>query len=111
MKTEEWNREGYTMVYDVSEAGIDFEPTDDLVKVRVLARYNLNEGYRVFQIGASYARSIKRRFYYVISTSKSSAKQKFRQIFSWLDVIYCVEPLLPDAAEEILSAPAKYIII
>ena len=111
MKTEEWNRKGYTMVYNVYEAGIDFEPTDDLVRLKTLVRYNLHSGYRVWQIGASYARSMKPSFYYVISTSKSSAKQKFRQIFSWLDVIYCVEPLLPDAAEEILSAPAKYIII
>ena len=111
MKTEEWNRKGYTMVYNVYEAGIDFEPTDDLVRLKTLVRYNLHSGYRVWQTGASYAQSIKPSFYYVISTSKSSAKQKFRQIFSWLDVIYCVEPLLPDAAEEILSAPMKYIVI
>lgn len=111
MKTEEWNRKGYTMVYNVSEAGVDFEPTDDLVKVSVLARYNLNAGYRVFQVGASYAQSIKPSFYYVISTSKSSAKEKFRRIFSWLDVISCIEPLLPDAAEEVLSCPAKYIVL
>ncbi len=111
MKTEEWNRKGYTMVYNVYEAGIDFEPTDDLVRLKTLVRYNLNEGYRVFQVGASYARSMKPSFYYVISTSKTSAKQKFRQIFSWLDVISCVEPLLPDAAEEVLSSPAKYIVL
>lgn len=111
MKTEEWNRKGYTMVYNVYEAGIDFEPTDDLVRLKTLVRYNLNEGYRVFQVGASYARSIKPSFYYVISATKSDARQKFRKTFSWLDVISCVEPLLPDAAEEVLSSPAKYIVI
>lgn len=111
MKTEEWSRKGYTMVYNVYEAGIDFEPTDDLVRLKTLMRYNLHDGYRVWQIGASYARSMKPSFYYVISTIKSDALQKFRNIFSWLDVIFCIEPLLPDAAEEVLSSPAKYIIV
>ena len=111
MKTEEWNRKGYTMVYNVYEAGIDFEPTDDLVRLKTLIRYNLHSGYRVWQIGASYAQSIKPSFYYVISDSKSGARQKFRRIFSWLDVISCIEPLLPDAAEEVLSCPAKYIVL
>lgn len=111
MKTREVKRQGYTMVYNVYEEGVDYEPTKDFVLLEMLARYEIHEGYNLYQVGASYARSIKPSFYYVISTSKSSAKQKFRQIFSWLDVIYCVEPLLPDAAEEILSAPAKYIII
>ena len=111
MKTEEWSRRGYTMVYNVYEAGIDFEPTDDLVRLKTLMRYNLHDGYRVWQIGASYARSMKPSFYYVISTTKSDALQKFRNIFSWLDVIFCIEPLLPDAAEELLSAPSKYIVV
>lgn len=110
MKTEEWNRKGYTMVYNVSEAGIDFEPTDDLVKVSVLARYNLNEGYRVFQVGASYARSMKPCFYYVVAVNPAAAVNKFLTVTPWLSKIRSVKPMNKEETEQILNNPARYIL-
>lgn len=111
MKTREVKRIGYTAIYNVYEEGIDYEPTDDFALLEMLARYELHDGYNLWQVGASYSRNMKPSFYYVVSATKAGAQQKFRNAFSWLNIILCVEPLLPDAAEEVLSSPARYIVV
>lgn len=98
------------MVYNISEAGVDFDQTDDLVMLKVLARYELHEGYRVWRVGATYARNIKPTFYYVVSTSRAAAMSKFLSITPWLSVVKSVKPLSEADAEVVLSNPAKFIL-
>ena len=110
MKIERVQRNGYTMVYNISEAGVDFDQTDDLVMLKVLARYELHEGYRVWQVGATYARNIKPPFYYIVSTSKVDAMSKFLSRAPWLSFVNSIVPLNEDDAATVLSNPAKFIL-
>ena len=111
MKTEGVKRRGYTEIYHVFEPGVDFEPSDDLHLVKCLARYNLHDGFLVWQVEATYARNMKPAFYYVISTSKAVALNKFLSIFPWLSVVMHIEKLSEEDAEKVLSCPAKYIVV
>lgn len=111
MKIEGIKRQGYTMFYKVYEAGVDFEPTDDLATLKTLERYSLHDGYRLWRVEATYARNAKPVFYYVISTSKAVALNKFLSIFPWLSVVMHIEKLSEEDAEKVLSCPAKYIVV
>ena len=110
MKTEGVRRQGYTMIYNVFEAGIDFDLSDDLITLKCLARCDLHEGYRVWQVGATYARNMKPTFYYVVATSGAAAMSKFLNIAPWLGIIKSVVPLNEADAEVVLSNPAKFIL-
>lgn len=111
MKQEGVKRRGYTEIYHVFEPGVDFEPSDDLHLVKCLARYNLHDGFYVWQVEATYARNMKPTFYYVISTSKAVALNKFLSVFPWLSVVMHIEKLSEEDAEKVLSCPAKYIVV
>lgn len=112
MKTEGVKREGYTMIYNVYEAGVDFEPSDDLVTLKCLAKYNLHKGYRIWRIGATQAdkRHMKCRFYFVVSTSKVDAMNKFLNIVPWPAVVKSVTQLSDGDTKMILAKPAKFIL-
>ena len=110
MKTEGVRRRGYTEIYHVFEPGVDFEPSDDLHLVKCLARYNLHDGFLVWQVEATYARNMKPAFYYVVSYSRAAAMSKFLNIAPWLGIIKSVVPLNEADAEVVLSNPAKFIL-
>lgn len=109
MKTEEIKRHGYTLIYNVYEAGVDFEQSDDLVALKTLARYDLHPGYGLWRVEATYANQVKHGFYYVVSTSRAAAMSKFLNIAPWLAIIKSVVPLSNEDAEVVLSNPAKFI--
>ena len=111
MKIERVQRTGYTMVYSVFEAGVDFDPSDDLHALKCLSGYELHKGYGVWKIGATYAKHLKPVFYYVISPSKAVALNKFLTIFPWLSVVMHIEELGEEDAGRVLSCPAKYIVV
>lgn len=110
MKTEGIKRQGYTALYKVYEAGVDFEPSDDLIALKTLDHYRLHDGYRLWRVEATYARPMKPSFYYVVSTSRAAAMSKFLNIAPWLSVIKSVVPLNEADAEIVLSNPAKFIL-
>lgn len=111
MKIEGIKRQGYTMFYKVYEAGVDFEPTDDLVTLKTLERYSLHDGYRLWRVEAAYSTNMKPCFYYVISPSKAVTLNKFTTIFPWLTVIMHINVVSPEETEMILSSPARYIVV
>lgn len=111
MKTEEIKCRGYTMLYSVYEPGVDFEPSDDLCALKTLTGYSLHPGYGLWRVEATYARNVKPVFYYVISTSKAVALNKFLSIFPRLSVVMHIEKLSEEDAEKVLSCPAKYIVV
>lgn len=110
MKIKAIHRKGYTMICNVFEPGIDFDPCDGLVAMECLARYTLHDGYRVWKIGATYAKHMKPTFYYVVSDSRAAAVSKFLDIAPWLNVIKSVELIDEVAAEVILNNPARFIL-
>lgn len=110
MKTEGIKRQGYTMFYKVYEAGVDFEPSDDLVAMKTLDHYRLHDGYRLWGVEATYSKNIKPCFYYVVSRNAAGAVNKFLTVTPWLSVIKSVKPLNETDAEVVLSNPAKFIL-
>lgn len=110
MRTEEVKCRGYTKIYNVFEPGVDFDPSDDLQLVKCLARYNLHDGFLVWQVEATYARNMKPSFYYVVSTSKSGALNKFMSETPWLSVIMSIAPLSEEDGATVLNNPAKFIL-
>lgn len=110
MKIEEIKRLGYTMLYSVYEPGVDFDPSDDLYVLKTLTGYRLHTGYGLWMVEATYARSVKPVFYYVVSTSRAAAMSKFLNIAPWLSIIKSVVPLNEADAEVVLSNPAKFIL-
>ena len=110
MKTERVQRTGYTMVYSVFEAGIDFDPSDDLHALKCLSGYELHKGFGVWKIGATYAKHLKPAFYYVVSTSRAAAMSKFLNIVPWLAYIKSIALLNENDAAVVLSNPARFIL-
>lgn len=79
--------------------------------IEYLEKVELAEGYLLWEIGASYARSLPPTKYYVAARSAREAKKIFKSFFNWLDCISFVG--LPDAdtTEYILGNPKKAVVI
>lgn len=110
MKIKAIHRKGYAMICNVFEPGIDFDPCDGLVAMECLVRYKLHNGYRVWKIGATYAKHMKPTFYYVVSTSRTAAMSKFLNIVPWLAYIKSIALLNENDAAVVLSNPARFIL-
>lgn len=108
MKTEGVKRRGYTLFYKVYEAGVDFEPTDDLVSMKTVDRYSLHDGYKVWRVEAALKRDMKTQFYYVAAVNSASAVNKFLTVYPWLVAIRSIKPLNEKETERILNNPARY---
>ena len=70
---------------------------------KYLNEYILKSGYSLFEVSASYAKSLKPSAYYVIAKNKREAKQIFIKRFDWLDTISYVKELANDTHEWILK--------
>lgn len=110
MKTEGVKRQGYTMFYRVYEAGVDFEPTDDLVSMKTLDRYSLHDGYKVWRVEAALKRDMKTQFYYIVAINAASAVNKFLTTYPWLSAIKSVGAVNKQLTDLILNNPYKYIL-
>lgn len=110
MKIEGIKRQGYTMIYKVYEASVDFEPTDDLVTLKTLERYSLHDGYRLWRVEAGYSTHMKPCFYYVVAVHPAAAVNKFLTVTPWLSKIKSVKPMNKEETEQILNNPARYIL-
>lgn len=109
MKTEGIKYEGYTAIYSVYEAGVDFEPSDALYAMKTLTCYRLHGGYKLWRVEATYSRNIKPSFYYVVATNRAAAMSKFLTVTPWLAVIKSIVPLNEADTEVVLNNPAKYV--
>lgn len=98
------------MVYSVFEEGVDFEPSDEMYALKYLSGYELHDGYGVWRIGATYARCLKPTFYYVISTHRAAALNKFLHIAPWLNVVKSITLVSNSDAEVVLSNPSRFIV-
>lgn len=108
MKTEGVKHKGYTTIYTVYEAGVDFEPADDLVYVKTVKKYSLHDGYGVWRVEAAIKRDMKTQFYYVASVNSAAAVNKFLTIYPWLSAIRSVKQLCAEETETILNNPMRY---
>lgn len=108
MKTEGIKNKGYTTIYTVYEAGVDFEPTDDLVTVKTVTRYSLHDGYRVWMVEAAIKRDMKTQFYHVAAVNSVTAVNKFLTLYPWLSYIRSVKLLSEEDTTTVLNNPMRY---
>lgn len=110
MRTEGVKNKGFTTIYTVYEAGVDFEPTDDLVTVKTVTRYSLHDGYRIWKVEAALKRGMKTQFYYVAAVNPATAVNKFLTIYPWLSSIRSVRPLNEEDTSTVLNNPMRYLL-
>ena len=110
MKTECAKRHGYTMLYTVHEAGVDFDTQDDLVAIKIPKECRLQAGYRLWMVEAAISKHIKPCFYYLVSPNSAGAVNKFWTAAPWISYIRSVKNLSDSEAESILHNPVKYVL-
>jgi hypothetical protein len=108
MKTEGVKSNGYTTIYTVYEAGVDFEQSCNLVNVKTVKQYSLHEGYRVWRVEAAIKRNIKTQFYYVAEVNSVAAVNKFLTIHPRLSAIRSVKLLGAEDTTTVLNNPMRY---
>lgn len=69
-------QERYDLVYDTTEAGVIY-----------LKSYELHDGYSLFRVSASYAKTVPACSYYVVERTKAEATRRFKESFPWLNLI------------------------
>lgn len=100
MRTERIERSGYTMIYNVYEAGFTTR--------RVLSKYSLHEGYMVWRVEAALKRNMKTQFYHVVEVNSASAVNKFLTIHPRFSAIRSVKLLNAEDATAVLNQPTRY---
>jgi hypothetical protein len=90
-------KQGYDEIYRV---GKDWS---------MLAEYKLHDEYKLYQVAATYAKTLKPSIYYVIAKNKRNARKKFLLRFSWLNIILIVLLVDNDAKQKILTDVRKII--
>lgn len=110
MTIERAIRAGYTEIYHSFADGEDFiNAENSITLVKCLVRYELHDGYKLWEASAAYAKGVKKTPYYVIATTKINAIKKFKSLLPWIQ--YAVMREMGDEElEAILSNPAKHIV-
>lgn len=108
MKTEGVKNKGFTTIYTVYEAGVDFEQTDDLVSVKTVTRYSLHTGYAVWRVEAAIKKGMKTQFYHVAAVNSATAVNKFITTCPWLSYIRSVKLLNAEDTDVVLNNPMRY---
>lgn len=109
MKTEGVKYKGYTKLYKVYEAGVDFDADDDLVSIKTLDSYQLHAGYGLWLVEATHKKEMKTQFYHVAAVNSADAVNKLLST-KWVSVIISVKQLRDEDVQKVLSCPAKYML-
>ena len=64
------------------------------------------KGVRLYEIKATYAKTVRASSYYILAKTLREAKRRFRSTFTWLDVVG-VRLISGEEAESILTNPLK----
>lgn len=108
MKTEGVKCKGYTKLYKVYEAGVDFDADDDLVSIKTLDSYQLHAGYGLWLVEATHKKEMKTQFYHVAAVNSVTAVNKFLTTYPWLSYIRSVKLLNAEDTDVVLNNPMRY---
>lgn len=75
-----------------------------------LIAYVIHDGYKIFEIRASYAKHLKPTKYYVLAKNIKEAKQIFKLRYTWLDIISSVTECSEEITNLIINNPMKYVV-
>ena len=90
----------YSMIYTKNSDGSE-----------ILERYDIEDGYKLFLVSATYANGFHGSKYYVIARNKVEAKRLFKSKFSWLSEIRYIDEVECETAKQILCDARHHIII
>lgn len=76
--------------------------------IQELARYELVGENKLFLVMATYAKTLNPSKYYIVAPNAKIAKNKFKSIYTWLNVISSVGQVCDDELENILNNAQKY---
>jgi hypothetical protein len=80
-------------------------------KVSELDHMELKDGYSIYRVAATYAKSLPASDYYVVAKDDKQARKIFTSRFSWLDYIKSIDKVEEDVCFYILNNPSQYITI
>lgn len=89
-------------IYEHSESPIEGYPN---LKLKL---YSIHDGYKLYEIDATYAKQLKPNKYYVLARNKSEAKDIFRHKYTWLNMISSITECDKEMVEYIISHPALF---
>lgn len=89
--------QGYNLIYR------EYDCNEGVMKE--LVRYELTDGNNLYLVKATYAKSLPPNKYYIVAPNSKSAKNKFKSIFSWLNVITSVELVEDELLDFVLTHP------
>lgn len=78
---------------------------------RVLWRYEIHPGYKLFRVNATFASCLPDNCYYVVAKTARTARQIFKARFSWLNIIRSVVEVQDPEASTVLSHPFLHIVV
>ncbi len=93
---------GYNLIYheyDCNECNCNGGIMKELI------RYELTDNNKLWLVKATYAKSLSLNKYYIVATNSKDAKNKFKSIYTWLNVITSVELVEGDLLEFVLTHP------
>lgn len=77
----------------------------------VLQKYIIHDGYKLFEIKATYAKQLLPATYFVVEKNSKLAKERFKGNFPWLGCITSVFEVVEQSKEIILNNPKKHSVI
>lgn len=77
----------------------------------VLQKYIIHDGYKLFEIKATYAKQLLPATYFVVEKNSKLAKERFKGSFPRLGCITYVFEVVEQSKEVILNNPKKYSVI
>lgn len=89
--------QGYNLIYR------EYDRNEGITKE--LVRYELTDGNNLYLVKATYAKSLQPSKYYIVAPNSKVAKNKFKSIYTWLNVITSVELVEDDLLEFALTHP------
>lgn len=76
-----------------------------------LQKYIIHDGYKLFEIKATYTKQLLPATYFVVEKNSRLAKERFKGNFPWLGYITSVFEVVEQSKEIILNNPKKYAVI
>lgn len=74
---------------------------------KILIEIILHEGYSLWEIGATYAKSLPKTKYYIVAKTAKEAKDKFTATFTWFSFVDKPIKCSPEEEYEILHNPSR----
>lgn len=77
--------QGYNLIYR------EYDRNENERLLKELVRYEPTDGNNLYLVKATYAKSLPPSKYYIVAPNSKDAKNKFKNIYTWLNVITSVE--------------------